>query len=282
MPAVVNLIKGRTKCPKCRHEFVLDISDGEKRHEAVCPNCNNKFSVIVSDSPTETEEGSFWVEHGEPRKTILSSRKQKTRKPKIAAVLLICVFVIGLSTAVYFEIFIESSTYVTSFLGVKGTVDIHVTDKSNNSVYNLTVEIEDFGNLKKTGNGSYVANNVEVGIKEIKIHAPGYVNITQEILVTPFFTSYQDIKMEKGVGSETNSFDLTGCTFILIIFPIFALLAAIASFKRVHFDAAAICSIISIFAFGFFMVGSILSIIAFVIIFKSKEEFDDGKKGKVF
>jgi hypothetical protein len=256
----------------------LDVSDNEKKQEAVCPSCNNKFTVQTTDSPAESEEGS-WEEHGEPRKTILSSAKTKTNKPKIAAVILICVFVVGLSTAVFSEIFIESSTYVLSSLGMKGTVEIHLADESNKSIENITVKIED---VKKTGNGSYVANNVEVGIKKLKIYAPGYVNLTQEILVTPFFRSYHDIKMEKGTGSETNLFDTVAFSMVFVIFSVFALFAAIASFKRVHFDAAAICSIISILSIGFFMIGSLLAVIAFIIIYKSKEEFDNGKKGKTF
>lgn len=282
MPALVNYIKGRTKCPKCRHEFALDIPDDEKKHEAVCPSCNNKFTVQVPSSSSEPEEGGLWEEHGEPRKTILSSKKPKTKKPKIAALILICVFIIGLSTAVFSEIFIESSTYVASSLGMKGTVEIHLTDDSNRSIENIAVEIEGSEDVKKIGNGSYIVNNVEVGIKELKVYAPGYVNLTKEILVTPFFKSYQDIKMEKGIGSETNPFDPTSCTIILIIFPIFALLGAIASFKRVHFDAAVVCSLVSIFAFGFFLIGSVLAVVAFIIILNSKEEFDNGKKGKTF
>jgi len=86
----------------------------------------------------------------------------------------------------------------------------------------------------------------------------------------------------EGFGSEVNNFDEMSCTIILLIFSVFALLGAIACLKRKHFDIAVAGCIISIFTFGFFLVGSILSIIAFVIVMKSKEEFEDGKKGKIF
>ena len=230
----------------------------------------------------ESEDGCFWEEHGEPRKTILSSIKPKTDKPKIAAIILVCVFALGITTAAFSEVFIESSLGVGSTLGMTGTVEIHVTNQSNKSIGNINVTIEGVDNVKKTGNGSYLAENVEVGIKEITIISPEYSNLTQEILVTPFFTSYHKIKMEKGTGNKKNNFDTTGCSIILMIFSVFALLGAVASLKRKHFDVAVAGSIISIFSFGFFMIGSILSIIAFVIVWKSKEEFEDGKKGKVF
>jgi DNA-directed RNA polymerase subunit RPC12/RpoP len=281
MPAVVNYIKGRTKCTKCKHEFVLDVSDNDKKLEAVCPSCNNKFTIQAADSSSESEDGD-WEEHGESRKTILSSAKPKTNKPKIAAVILICVFVIGLSTSVFSEAFVESSMYALSSLGMKGTVEIHVKNNLNESIENISVEIEDFGSVKKTGNESYVAHNVQLGIKDLKINAPGYENITQEILVTPLFTSYQDITMKKGVGNEPIFFDTVGFSFIFVVFSIFSLIAAIACFKRVHFDTAAVCCILSIFSLGFFLIGLILGVIAFIIILKSKEEFDNGKKGKVF
>ena len=66
------------------------------------------------------------------------------------------------------------------------------------------------------------------------------------------------------------------------IFSIFALMGAITCFKRQHLDVASVGSLIGIFSFGFFFIGSILSIIAFVLIMKSREEFENGKKGKIF
>ena len=67
-----------------------------------------------------------------------------------------------------------------------------------------------------------------------------------------------------------------------MIFSVFALLGAFTTWKRKNFDVSVAGSLIGLFSFGFFLIGSILSIIAFVLIIKSKEEFDDGKQGKVF
>ena len=69
---------------------------------------------------------------------------------------------------------------------------------------------------------------------------------------------------------------------IILIFSIFALIGAIACIQRKHFDVAVVGCFLSIFSFGFFMIGSVLAIIALIFIYKSKEEFDDGKKGKFF
>lgn len=261
---------------------MLDIPADGKKHEAVCPKCEKKFIIRTKCSPKESEDGCYWEEYGEPRKTILSSIKPKTNRPKIAAIILVCVFALGLTTAASSEVFIESSLDVASSFGMTGTVEIHVTNQTNKSIENIQVNIKGVDSVKKTGNGSYLAENVEVGIREITITSSEYSNLTQEILVTPFFKSYHKIKMKEETDNEKNYFDTTSCSIILMIFSVFALLGAVASLKREHFDVAVAGSIVSIFSFGFFMIGSILSLIAFIIVFKSKEEFENGRKGKVF
>jgi len=275
-------MKGRTKCPDCKHEFVLDIPADKKKHEAVCPKCEKKFTILTSDSDKDSGEQFFWEEYGEPRKTILSSKKPHTKKPQIVAIILVCVFIIGISTAAFSEVFIESSMEVASSIGLKSDVEIHLINQTNISINSANVSIEGVGNLKKAGNGSFIAKEVEVGIKKVEISSQGYNSITREILVAPIFTSYTEIKLSKGNKEITNEFDNASCSIILVIFSIFALLGAIACYKRKHFDLAIIGCLISIFSFGFFMIGSILSIIAFILVMKSREEFDNGKKGKVF
>lgn len=275
-------MKGRTRCPECKHEFVLDVPNDENKHDVICPNCENKFTIKAKPCKTGSEKECFWEEHGEPRKTILSSIKPKTTKPKIAAIILICVFVLGITTAVFSETFIETSLDIASSAGIKVTMKINIINETNQSINTLTVVVEGVDNIEKTGDGVYTAKNVKPGIKKIKVFGTNYTTFTREVIVAPFFTSEHDIKMVKGSGSKINDFDESGCSLIIIIFSIFALLGAVSCFKRIHYDVAIAGSIISIFSFGFFMIGSILAIIAFIIIFKCKEEFKNGKKGKTF
>ena len=47
-------------------------------------------------------------------------------------------------------------------------------------------------------------------------------------------------------------------------------------------DVAVVGALLGIFSFGFFLLGSILSIISLFLILSSKEEFENGKKGKSF
>ena len=201
--AVKPVMKGRTTCPKCKNDFVLDLPQDEKEHEVVCPKCNNKYKIQAKCSSPLSDKECSWEEHGEPRKTILSSIKPKTNRPMIAAIILIVVFGLGITTAILSETFIETSLDLASDMG-------------------MTVE------------------------------------------------------------NEFEEFDITVCSIILIIFSVFALLGTIACLKRQRLDVAYTGSLLGIFSFGFFFIGSILCIIAFVLIKKSKDEFENGKKGRIF
>jgi len=201
--AVNPVMKGRTTCPKCKNNFVLDLPQDEKEHEVVCPKCNNQYKIQAKCSGHSSDKECSWEEHGEPRKTVLSSIKPKSNRPMIAAIILIVVFGLGITTAILSESFIDLSLDLASDMGIT-------------------------------------------------------------------------------VGIELKEFNSTVCTIILIIFSVFALLGATASLKRQHLDFAYIGSLLGIFSFGFFFIGSILCIIAFVLIRKSKDEFENGKKGRIF
>ena len=274
-------MKGRTTCPKCKHKFVLDAPDDSEKYKVACPNCGVKFTIHPKSCDLKSGDECFWEEHGEPRKTILSSIKPRTGKPTIAAILLISVFAIGITSAAFSDIFIETPLDVLSNVGMTGSVDLLIIDQSNNSLGKVNITID--GKSTNTDeNGVYSAEDISLGIKKVEVSITEYKTITSEILVVPFITSSNEIIIEDGYVEEYIPFDTIGCSIILVIFSVFALLAAIMSLKRQHFDIAVVGSILGIFCFGFLMIGSIISIIALIIILKSRDEFENGKKGKVF
>jgi len=222
------------------------------------------------------------IKTNEPRKTVLSKIKPKTKKPIIAAILLVCVFSLGITTAVFSEAFIISTTDMASGVGLKGSVEIWVTDQSNDPIKNVSIILDNISG-KTDENGMFFAGNVELGTHTLKLSRSGYKTQSREMVVAPFFNTESTVKMEKGDDIlDTIEFDSRGCTLILAIFSVFALLGTITCLKRHHIDVAYAGSLIGILSFGFFFIGSILSIIAFVLIMKSKEEFENGKKGKIF
>jgi len=189
-------IKGKTTCPKCNYKFVIDIIDTSTKQDVACPQCSHRFTIKPQSSNKDTNKECCWEEHGEPRKTILSSLKPKTNKPFIATFLLIIVFILGIFTAFLFEFL--NPPMIISQLNIL----------------------------------SYVLNNQEHAI-------------------------------------------------VIIIFSGFALVGALSSLNRRFFGIALIGGILGIFSYGFF-IGLVLSIVALVLILLSRDEFENGKKGKIF
>ena len=276
-------MKGRTTCPRCKHGFVMDAPDNSPKCEVMCPNCKNKFTIQPASTDSKSGDDCYWEEHGEPRKTILSSIKPRTDKPTIAAVLLIAVFALGITSAVFTDAFIEAPLDTLSTIGMTGTVELVIIDQSNNSIGNVSVTIDDVSNTANA-NLVYSFKNISPGLKTVELSLDGYKTQTREILVVPFIVSSHKITMneEDEIDKEYIPFESIGLSIILVIFSVFALLAALMAFERRHLDVAIVGSIISIFSFGFFMIGSIISIIALIIILKYRDEFENGKKGKIF
>ena len=279
---MVTTMKGRTTCPECKKEFVLDLPKDDKKHQVVCPECGNKFDVFAKYDKTSKGEECTWEEHGEPRKTILSATKPKTNKPMIAAIILICVFAIGIATSVFSEEFIESTLDIAANAGLKGDIEIFLTNQTNLTIENATITWNG-QTIPYKQDGVYYKGNIKPGVQIIEIKTAGYKNQRAEILVTPFFKSEAKIKLEEGDGQADDIyFDNIGCSIIIAIFTVFVLFAMIACLKRQNVDVAIAGSFLGIFSFGFFFIGSILSIIAFVLIMISRDEFRDASKGKHF
>ena len=274
--------KGRTKCPSCRKEIIIDLPDKAKKQKVSCPECRTKFFIDITPEDIKSKDECLWIEHGEPRKTILSSKKPKTNRPKIAGMLLICVLIIGIITVIFSDAFISSSLDIVSSAGITGSIKIKVLDFSNNSIENAAIKIENLTGFTDK-DGVVNIKNIYYGIKTIEISKSGYKNQTLKKLVIPFLNFETVIKLAEGEGHEEKAENNSlACSLIIIILLVFTFLAAISCLKRKTVDIALFGSFISIFTFGFFFICSILSIIAFIIIYKSMEEFENGKKGKVF
>lgn len=274
-------MKGKTVCPNCKEGFVIDLPKDEKKHKVACPNCKYEFNIKPGCKNNGKNECS-WEEYGEPRKTVLSSIKPKTKKPFIAMVLLIIVFSLGITTAVFSETFIETDLQAASGIGLTGKLQLEVNDENNNSLDNMIITLNG-KNIGHEGGGIYSRSELELGIQTIKVNGSGYQNQEIEILILPFITTESTVIMQSGSGdTQTKDYETLGCSMILIIFSVFALIAMVACMKRQHFDLAVIGSFIAIFSFGFFFIGSILSIIVFFLIILSRDEFENGETGKTF
>lgn len=290
------LMKGRVKCPNCSTQFTAKAEKGIKKLTVDCPNCKHKFNVKISfpdsgecfDESLDKEECT-WEEHGEPRKTILSSIKPRTDKPMFVAFFLSIVFIIALVSAFSTETFVETPTSIISLMGVKGSLEFLIVDSNNTPVEGIYVNMDDDIHFLTDFNGSVTINNINIGNNDIWISYNSTNNNENypltEVFVFAFISSYYELKIDADNSPPTvekTNANLTWCSIIIIILSIICLIGAISAWKRKHFDIVVFGSIIGIFTIGIFFIGTIFSIISLILLFYSKEEFEDGKKGKSF
>ncbi len=274
-------MKGSIVCPSCKENFSIDLPEDAEKHKVSCPNCQYEFNVKPVCRNKSSDDCS-WEEYGEPRKTILSSIKPETKKPFIAIFLLIIIFSIGVTTAVFSEAFIETSLDLSSSMGFTGEIKLHVTDYNNRSLEEVNILLNE-KTIEHQSSGKYYLKDIEPGVQTIQLSDDDFKTQKIELLILPFITTEENIQMHAGTGeAETIYFNSMGCSAIIIIFSIFALLSMIACIKRQHCDLAIVGSFLAIFSFGFYFIGSILSIVAFVLIILSRDEFENGKTGKIF
>ena len=48
-------LKGRTTCPKCNHDYILDIPEDTERYKTICPNCNKWRTVNAGSIDIENK-----------------------------------------------------------------------------------------------------------------------------------------------------------------------------------------------------------------------------------
>ena len=265
-------MKGRTKCPRCSTEFIVEAEEEKDTIEAICPSCGHRFLIKLSD------EDFTWEEHGGHRKTILSSERPKTDKPLIASFLLITVTLICLIGVILPTFFIETPLTPLSAAGVKGSILVHITDESGLSQSNITISISGYSNITN-GTGDVIIRNIPLGLQIINIRESNNKTIRKELFIPPFIQTSYNISLSDKIYTSAS---LAWCQTILIILGIIPLLGAYTAMKRRYLDLAIFSGIIAILSIGFFMINIILGIIAIIILLLSKEEFEDGKKGKHF
>lgn len=286
---MVNMeMKGRITCPKCGQEFIAQAQKDAIETSVLCPHCHHHFTVKTrNDNMAETPENDAecsWEEHGEPRKTILSSMKPRTDKPMLAAILLFIVVIIGVLSAVFPQQFIQTPITVLSAAGVQENILITLQDSQENYIQNISISISSSKQNNTNKLGKAQLNQITVGPQTLTV-ANNNSQTTVDIMVAPFDTSSYTIILNESsfqASVDDSSSNLTWISGILIILSIVTFMGVISSIRRRHSDVAIVGSIIGIFTIGFFLLGSLLSIIAFYFILQSKEEFDDGKKGKSF
>lgn len=262
-----------------------------------CPKCNHHFEVktsqvnlknISSETPVEVEADCDWEEHGEPRKTILSSIKPRTDKPMIASLLLIGIVLIGIASAFYPTVFLQAPVQVASLGGVEGGLTVFIDEESviDSSEIELGIDQENANFNKK--NNSFHASSLSLGEHVLTVHFSSsnssLRSTTKQVYILPLDLSSYTITITDAtpLTIQDATVELEWLSIIILILSLVALIGAIMCWRRKHSDVALIGSLVGISTIGMYFTGIFLGIIAFWLIVKSRDEFDDGKKGKSF
>ena len=287
-------IKEGMQCPNCQKRF--EIADIINTDDAVltCPFCQHQFYMHPSKDDQCDDSGNedcSWEEHGEPRKTILSSIKPRTDKPMIATFLLLIVVCIGIIASIVPGLFLQTPIMVFSTVGVQGSIAVDCEACNNLIIVNdsqstLLIEGEQYTGV--ITNTTVVFENLPLGTREAVITVYDDTvsfEASFECMVIPFFTDSYNVHFINQTSSYPMKVIHDGygwCTTILLILSVVCLIGMFSSWRRNYSDVAIIGCIVGIFTIGFFFIGSILSIIALYLVYTSRDEFDDGKKGKSF
>ena len=215
-------------------------------------------------------------------------------KPKLAAVILVFVFILGIGNA------ITNIVYTAEIAPDDATIanDASSTVTISGTVmdFDTTVPIGDARvNILGTGHstvtnteGFYVLENVPEGEHTISVYASGYKTLNKKITLTLVPERMIDFELEKGSGTvitDDSSSDTglnTGNTdqanneswnfigYLILLFSISAIFSAYLAYNQFMFWLCGLTAFIAIFSIGF-GIGIFLGIIALMLILVSKD-----------
>lgn len=235
------------KCPTCGYEFI------SIEKFTICPQCFYQFSA--------------GEKYPEPT-------GKQSAKPTYAAILLIIVAVLGLGSSGLISI---APTILEGAIPQTATIQGRVVDEEEKGIENATLTVINTALETKTNStGWYKLEQVPIGFRKIKVEKPG----NKTLITKAFIYSGEtlDFKLTPGSGEEEEDRTLEvyaiiySCAIIGIILSIFTLLGGISALKRKHFGLAAVGAVLG-FISPFFIIGTILSVVALILLAMSKDEF---------
>lgn len=262
-------MKGKTRCPYCGENIVVEVPDGVTGLQTVtCPNCGMKIKVNV----TADEEPI--IEYSPIHPTV--KKIKKSEKTTLAAILLIISFILGISMG---AILISQHNLLYEGMGeIKGIV----VDEHGKELYNVTIYVDGQALERSDKDGKFIIKNISAGEHTLIFEKEGFKRLVVKTFVFPSSISVSEkYTLPRGDGEiEIKSLSLYAVKFLpifsyaVIIISIMPLIGGIFCLMRKHFIVVVISSVFGIFSFGF-IVGSLLSIIALILVLLSKNEFEE-------
>jgi hypothetical protein len=227
--------------------------------------------------------------------------KPSTNLPKIAGIILIIVAIATLISAYMLlttnidEFADQVDPSLSSYVNQDETVTIEgrVVGENGAPLENVTISINHTNFVTSTDSqGEFVLNDVPIGNAIIVVEKENYTTIEHKINIEGASTSTTgssrvdlDFKLKQGSGVEqTGSYrgsihdllevTLQVCGAVMIIGAIIVIAAAISALQRKRFYLVALGCIFGLLVGLSLIVGTILSVIALVLAYISRKEFN--------
>ena len=239
-----------------------------------------------------------------------NKRKYISRKPVVAGTLLIIVGIFGI---IFSSMIIGGGLLIDDiddliFEGMSITsIEGKITDESGNPLDGAKITIME-SHLSATTDeyGNYTINGIPMRYHQIKIEKEGFNTVIYNTFIIRhdevensnnqkndlkvyFNTSTDDFDFQMSEGSDTYTYGSTrspinqfmdkfggwiaGFGVITLICSVLSVIGGYFSIRRKNYAIALLCSIAAIFSFGFF-IGSMLAIIALIILILASDEFN--------
>lgn len=302
------MIEVKLTCPKCKGKIQLELPEKqyEGKQKVTCPGCKDKFTVLVEKINKDEASVQSTAHHSvkglheamgpsiewEKRKKVLRVdgslliKPRYTWRARIAALLLLIVFVLGLVTGIFTSIYGFTITNPdTFFYRDVSNVSGSVIDQDGIPLSGVLLTLlEKTETTTTNSNGIYLFQNISVGTYTLRADMPGHIPIQKKVTVSSGNPNIFDFVLQIGNSSAPQEIDdrtpvspKADESMIFSAIPIFAaslaaLLGSYLTYTRQRFYASVICALIGIMSIGFIL-GAILCIVSLFIIVSSKKGF---------
>lgn len=275
-------MRGKTTCPQCGEKYSLDLPDDATGiYSTTCPKCDHTFKIDLGEKINLNNDETPLIPpslHVKPR----------SRKPKIAGVFLIVTFLVGIlfwgPLYLDHEEFIRDAStpgqWTLSFQG-------KIVNETGFALPNVTIGLENESNTVLTDSEGKFTLDLSWGYHMLHLSKTNFTTTHITIFVPPFplmenqeeYTLQQgnsEITVDSQIVKDMNTY-IPPVSILFIVFSAMALLGGLFSLKRKMLPFALLGAILGIFTLGLFLIGSILSIAALILIIYSRYEFGEKK-----
>lgn len=281
-------MRGKTTCPQCGEKYSLDLPDDSTGiYSTTCPKCDHSFKIDLGEKINLNDDETPLIPpslHVKPR----------SRKPIIAGVFLIITFLAGI--LFWGPLYLDHENFITE-ASTQGQWNLSFQGKIVNetgvALPNVTIGLDNASASVYTDTGGlFTLDDIPWGYHLLHLSKTNFTTTHIAIFVPPFhlrenkeeyilLQGNSEINLDSQMVKDMNSY-IPPLSILFLAFSVMALLGGLFSLQRKMLPLSLLGSILGIFTLGIFLIGSILSIAALILIIYSRYEFGEKKNEIVY